>query len=139
MPVKKQAEKLNSPKKSKKQEQGKPEFESGTNKYKIDDEQVEKLAARFWHITEIAAFFNVDESTIRKRFPKILQKGKELGKAKLRDLQLKRALDGNVSMLIWLGKQYLDQREPLPEMKTMNTDELDQLRVIIYEKTKANI
>lgn len=34
------------------------------------------------------------------------------GKSSLRRKQYKVAMDGNVSMLIWLGKQFLDQKEP---------------------------
>ena len=90
----------------------KPKKISGTNKFDINEEQVLRLAQKFWAITEIAAFFNVDEGTIRKRFPNLLIKGKELGKARLRDYQLAAAAKGNATMLIWLGKQYLGQKEP---------------------------
>lgn len=82
-------------------------------KLSIDPEQVQKLAARMWKNTEIAAFFNCDEGTIRKRFSEELAKGRELGKGKLRDAQLKAAFGGNATMLIWLGKQYLGQTDRL--------------------------
>ena len=39
---------------------------------------------------------------------------------KLRELQWKAASNGNVSMLIWLGKQYLDQKEPQHEDKSVS-------------------
>jgi hypothetical protein len=77
----------------------------------IDEKQVEFLASRFWKNTEIAAFFGCDEGTIRKRFSDAITKGKELGKGSLRDAQIKLALAGNATMLIWLGKQYLEQTE----------------------------
>lgn len=83
----------------------------GTNKYNIDDTQVEKLASKFWTYTEIAAFFNVNEGTIRKGYSEIVAKGREVGKSKLRDLQLNSAMKGNVTMQIWLGKQYLGQSD----------------------------
>lgn len=121
----------------------KPKKVTGTNKYDIDESQVEKLAQRFWKMTEIAAFFNVDEGTIRKRFPNLITKGKELGKGKLRDLQLAAAMKGNATMLVWLGKQYLDQKEPdqqmqdmplsLPEFENMTSDEL---KIKLEEKLK---
>jgi len=102
----------------------KPNKIKGTNKYDIDGTQVEMLASKFWAMTEIAAFFGVDEGTIRKRFPNLITKGKETGKGRLRDAQLKAALGGNVTMLIWLGKQYLGQKETnetvissIPEIK----------------------
>lgn len=80
-------------------------------KNNIDGEQVAKLAERFWTKTEIAAFFNVSERTIRDNFADIFIKGRELGKAKLRDYQLKSVAKGNVTMQIWLGKQYLGQTD----------------------------
>ena len=38
-------------------------------------------------------------------------------KLKLAEAQIKTALDGNPTMLVWLGKQYLEQKEPkdIPE------------------------
>ncbi len=84
-------------------------------KLDIDPEQVEKLASKLWKNTEIAAFFGCDEGTIRKRFSDILQKGREIGKTKLRDRQMQAAMDGNVTMLIWLGKQYLGQSDKVDQ------------------------
>lgn len=77
----------------------------------IDPEQVIKLAERQWSNREIAAFMDCDEGTIRNRFSAELAKGRDCGKAKLRDLQWKAAIAGNTTMLIWLGKQYLDQSD----------------------------
>lgn len=85
-------------------------------KNNIDGEQVAKLAERFWTKTEIAAFFNVSERTIRDNFADIFIKGRELGKAKLRDYQLKSVAKGNVTMQIWLGKQYLGQTDQPQEL-----------------------
>ena len=89
----------------------KPNKIPGTNKFAIDPEQVEKLAIRFWTNVEIASFFGVNEGTIRKRFSDIITKGRQVGKGKLRDLQLRAAERGNAALLIWLGKQYLNQTE----------------------------
>jgi hypothetical protein len=89
----------------------KPTKIPGSNKYDIDPEQVEMLAARFWTNVEIASFFGIDEGTIRKGFSDILTKGRAIGKGKLRDLQWSAAEKGNTAILIWLGKQYLGQTE----------------------------
>ncbi len=37
--------------------------------------------------------------------------GKENGKASLRRMQFKGAESGNTTMLVWLGKQYLEQKD----------------------------
>jgi hypothetical protein len=80
-------------------------------KNNIDAEKVLRLAERFWLKSEIAAFFNVHVDTITNNFQDIYEKGRENGKAKIRDLQLNAAYKGNVTMLIWLGKQYLGQTD----------------------------
>ena len=78
----------------------------------IDPTQVEKLAMMHCTNKEIAAFFNCDEKTIYNRFADVVAKGKEKGKSRLRQLQWNSAEKGNVAILIWLGKQYLGQKEP---------------------------
>lgn len=83
----------------------------GRKLIKIDEEQVEKLAAMHCTIPEIASFFNVNEKTIDRRFAPIIRKGKEKGKIKLRRLQWRQAEEGSYSMAIWLGKQYLGQTD----------------------------
>ena len=80
-------------------------------KYNIDTEQVEKLAGLGCSNTEIASFFDVGEHVIRKSYAEFLEKGKENGKIRLRQWQMKAAQKGNVAMLIWLGKQMLGQTD----------------------------
>ena len=60
---------------------------------------------------EIAKLHNCDEHTIRKRFKEELERGRESMKIKLRQLQWKQAENGNTSLLIFLGKQYLGQSD----------------------------
>lgn len=38
------------------------------------------------------------------------------GKASLRRKQFELAMDGNITMLVWLGKQHLGQREPYKQI-----------------------
>ncbi|MBF0410988.1 MAG: hypothetical protein HQM10_26830 [Candidatus Riflebacteria bacterium] len=80
-------------------------------KIAIDPVQVETLARLGATNTEIAAFFGVDEGTIRKRFSEFLTKGRQNGKIKLRTLQWRAAEKGNVAMLIFLGKNILKQSD----------------------------
>ena len=80
-------------------------------KYNIDVEQVEKLAGLGCTNIEIASFFGCDESLIRKSYSENLVKGRENGKIRLRQWQMKAAQKGNVAMLIWLGKQMLGQSD----------------------------
>ena len=80
-------------------------------KYNIDTEQVEKLAGLGCSNTEIASFFGVGEHVIRKSYAEFLEKGRDKGKIRLRQWQMKAAERGNVAMLIWLGKQMLGQSD----------------------------
>jgi hypothetical protein len=104
----------------------------GRPKKDIDAEQVAKLAAMQCSNVEIAAFFDCDEGTIRKRFSEILTKGRERGKITLRRLQWKAAESGNTAILIWLGKQYLGQTE-----KIENTELDKPLPLNNYRKKNA--
>ena len=80
-------------------------------KYNIDTEQVEKLAGLGCTNTEIASFFGCSPDLIEKSYSEYLVKGREKGKIRLRQLQMRAAEKGNVAMLIWLGKQMLGQTD----------------------------
>ena len=98
-------------------------------KYNIDTEQVEKLASFGCTNIEIASVFGCDESLIRKSYSEFLIKGREKGKVRLRQLQWKAAEAGSHTMLIWLGKQILNQSdkqefELIKPISEINFDEL---------------
>jgi hypothetical protein len=100
-------------------------------KLEIDPEQVQKLAMLQCTNVEIASFFNCDEGTIRKRFSDELRKGRESGKISLRRMQWKSCENGNVTMQIWLGKQYLGQSDNI-----MPQDEAKPIPLTDYRKQK---
>jgi|TARA_Y100000361_G_C11091504_1_gene306672 hypothetical protein len=83
----------------------------GRPKLDIDSDKVEMLASFGCSTVEIAKLHNCDEHTIRKRFKEELERGRESMKIKLRQLQWKQAENGNTSLLIFLGKQYLGQSD----------------------------
>ena len=80
-------------------------------KLDIDPDKVEMLASFGCSTIEIARLHNCDESTVRLRFKNELERGRENMKIKLRQLQWKQAENGNTSLLIFLGKQYLGQSD----------------------------
>ena len=94
-------------------------------KYEIDTEQVEKLASFGCTNTEVASFFGCDESLIRKSYSEFLTKGREKGKIRLRQMQWRAADNGNVSMLIWLGKQLLNQKDRQEIEQVRPIDEIE--------------
>ena len=98
-------------------------------KYNIDTEQVEKLASFGCTNIEIASVFGCDESLIRKSYSEFLTKGRDKGKIRLRQLQWKAAEAGSHTMLIWLGKQILNQsdKQELELTKPISEINFDEL------------
>ena len=85
---------------------------TGRPKKDIDPAQVRQLAAINCSYEEIAGVVKCDPSTLTRRFSQAIKDGREEGKASLKRAQWKKAVvDGNPTMLIWLGKQYLGQRD----------------------------
>jgi len=79
------------------------------------EKQVEKLASYGLTNKEIAEALGFDDSTLKRKFENFLVKGRANLKQRLKKKQIQVAMSGNVSMLIWLGKQYLDQSEKVVE------------------------
>ena len=97
---------------------------AGRPKLEIDPTIVEKMASLGCRNTEIADYFNCQDDTITRNFQEQLDKGRANLKMSLRQLQIKSAQNGNVAMLIWLGKQYLDQQDKTQLVLEKITDEM---------------
>ena len=87
----------------------------------VDYQQLQKLCAIQCTGEECAALLDIDYDTLNRHlkndgyggFTDYFKKYSANGKASLRRRQYKAAVeDGNVPMMIWLGKQYLGQKEP---------------------------
>ncbi len=83
----------------------------GRDKTVIPPEEVFKLASIGCKDTEIADWFGIDGNTLRYNFSVELTKGRLTLNQSLRRAQLQVALNGNPTMLIFLGKVLLGQRE----------------------------
>lgn len=79
----------------------------------IDWAAVERLALIQCTQQEIASFVGCTVDTLRQytEFFDIYKRGQDSGKMSLRRMQWQSAKDGNVTAQIWLGKQYLGQRD----------------------------
>ena len=83
----------------------------------IDLRQVEELARIGCTEEDMAAVLGVSVDTIQRRkrscpeFRGVIEKGRASLRNSLRRLQVKKALEGNTTMLIWLGKQLLGQKD----------------------------
>lgn len=101
---------------------------AGRPKFKIDYETVRKLASIMCTEREIASFLGCDERTLQRdaEFCRIFKEGKETGKMSLRRMQWKLA-EKSYAMAIFLGKQYLGQKDVI-ENQVTNNGILDDLK-----------
>jgi len=85
---------------------------AGRPKRVIDYETCEKLASIFCTQEEIATFLNISVSTLGhdKKFLQVHKKGLDIARMSLRRKQFKLA-DKSAAMCIFLGKNYLGQRD----------------------------
>lgn len=77
----------------------------------IDAALVERLASIMCTMIEIAAVCKCSVDILERRFADIIHRGRETGKMSLRRFQFKAAEKGNPALLIWLGKQHLEQKD----------------------------
>lgn len=80
-------------------------------KKKIDVKVLEGLARIHCTMIEMASICECSVDTLERRYADVIKKAKDSGKASLRRIQWKLALEGNPTMQIWLGKQLLGQRD----------------------------
>jgi predicted transcriptional regulator len=78
---------------------------------KVDTDFIERLASIGCTVKEIATAVNISVDTMDRNYAEFVDKGRERGKTSLRKKQFELALNGNVTMLIWLGKQVLGQKD----------------------------
>lgn len=117
----------------------------GRPKLEIDFKKVEELAEVQCTQEEIACALGISVDTLQrnKEFCGIYEKKKAGGRQRLRQAQWDLAMKGNPTMQIWLGKQYLDQKDSHEvtsqvdmtiheKIKSMTDEEIDQAIRKIY-------
>lgn len=120
----------------------------GRPRKKIDKEQFEKLCVMQCTLNEIAGWFECSEDTIEnwckkeygENFSDVLKRRASKGKISLRRSQFQAAEAGNVTMLIWLGKQYLEQKEPKQELAVTSNDDdsIKEMEAYFSKKKKED-
>lgn len=91
-----------------------PKKKMGRPPIQLDENLIRELASIHCTKGEIAAVCGVDHATLA-RYSEIIEIGYEQAKKSLRRLQWESAKKGNTHMLIWLGKQYLGQKDRAPD------------------------
>lgn len=108
----------------------------------IDEKIFKNLCGIFCTLEEVASVFDCSADTIerwckrmyKKDFAEVYKKESGKGKASLRRNQFKMA-EHNVTMAIWLGKQYLGQRDVVEQIA--DEASMDILNEIASEIKKA--
>ena len=85
----------------------------------IDLVQLEKLCCLQCTDEELAEYFGVTTRTIENKrkkpeYAEVMKRGRVKGRISVRREQFKLLERGNPSIAIWLGKQYLGQRDVTP-------------------------
>lgn len=88
-----------------------------------DIEQLGQLQCTY---DEVAAFFSVDVRTVKRWMQKppireAFTKGQSKGRMSLRRAQFQAALAGDRTMLVWLGKQLLGQKDVVEQVTFTGT------------------
>lgn len=102
----------------------------GRPRIDIDEENFKKLCGLQCTLAEIASFFKCSEDTIERwcvrelkmPFAEAFKKYSAAGKISLRRWQYRMA-ENSVTMAIWLGKQWLGQKDVVDVAVSDDTDE----------------
>ena len=84
----------------------------------LTDAQLEELVAMGLTDSELSNLLGISESTFKARYLSVIKRGRARLRKSLRRAQIRSALSGNSTMLVWLGKQYLGRsRSSRPQRK----------------------
>lgn len=98
----------------------------------IDQNVFESLCGIQCTEEEIMSVFDVSKDTLIRwcrntygsDFATVFKEKRTGGKASLRRAQWRKAVDGDSTMLIWLGKQYLGQSDKMEQSLSLITEEV---------------
>lgn len=102
---------------------------------KLDEKQIKALANIGCTMEEMASVMGCDRDTLTDNYSAIIKAARDDGNKSIRHAQQEVAVkDKNVSMLIWLGKTRLGQRE---ELNISSTNQPEVRKLLNYwEKSK---
>ena len=112
----------------------------GRPKKEIDYDTVEKLASIQCTQEEIATFLDLSVRTLQRdeEFCRLYKKGIENGKMSLRRYQFKLA-EKNTSMAIFLGKQYLGQKDVIEQTNKLEESPILKLEIVNNEDLESSM
>lgn len=90
-----------------------PQMDPAVNTKNLDKELLLGLARLDCTVDEIADLMKCSTKHLQRYYRHIITEGRVKGKVSLRRFQFQAAERGNPAMLIWLGKQRLNQRDKI--------------------------
>lgn len=122
----------------------KPKNKGGRPKKPIDYERLKKMCAIHCTGEECAALLDVSYEHLNNSliadghggFLDFFKKHSAGGKMSLRRKQFEKASEGNIPMLIWLGKQYLGQKDQVEEV--VRDDRISSVKVEVIGANQNN-
>jgi hypothetical protein len=113
---------------------------NGRPKKNIDQQEFEKLCALQCTLNEVCSWFRVDDVTLNRwcketygtTFSEVFKVKRGIGQVSLRRSQFQMA-EKNPTMAIWLGKQYLGQRENI-EIDHGNNELMEALTGLVRKQ-----
>jgi len=116
----------------------KPKRGRGRPRKVLDAAEVEKLIALGHSVGGAGAILHCAANTLRHNFLPSIKQGRKIRKSNLQARQFSAAMDGNAALLIWLGRQWLRQKDRTEQDVTTHRGEPgDDFR--IAGKSRAEI
>jgi hypothetical protein len=114
----------------------------GRPKAEINLKQVERLSELLCTHEELATYFRVSISTIKRLAAtpeggEAIERGRNLGKISLRRQQFRLLRKGSNTMAIWLGKQYLGQRDKVEQTLRTPPGEAFRIEAEVSDRRQA--
>jgi len=109
----------------------------GRPRLELDERQIHELASINCSLAEIAAVMDCAVSTL-ENYQEVIEKARNTGKQSLKRKQWEVAMSGNVTMLIWLGKIQLGQRDQTVVVQAQETKLSDQDKSLLVDFVKKS-
>lgn len=87
------------------------EKKMGRPKKELDRDMLGRLASIQCSVDEMALIMGCGRDTIYRHYMDVVEEGRAKGKMGLRRRQWEVAQEGNPTMLVWLGKNWLNQTD----------------------------
>lgn len=103
----------------------------GRPRKQVDEPTLEQMASMGCTTAEMAETLGVSPDTLERNYAASIKRGAALRNYSLRRRQLELAMEGNPTMLIWLGKQLLGQRDKAPPEDELKDEDTAIRRVVV--------